>query len=502
MRLTGVRALLPGPRGLRGRLVLTVLCLTAVCLTAFGVTGVALLERSLVADIDDRLGELAHISTTLPAPPDPPGGPPISPPPLPTDLRALSIGSDGEVAWSVGQTTDDADRPDISGLGATELADRAGTPFTLPGTDGGSGWRVLTMRSGDGSVRMVADSLAETDRTLNRLIAIESVIGAVLLVVLGAGAVTIVRLQLRPLARIEGTAQAIAAGRLDERVPYDDPGTETGRLGRALNTMLGTLADSLSERARTADRMRRFVADASHELRTPLSSIRGFAELYRQSRDQGRVRGGPEIDHWMRRIESEADRMGGLVDDLLVLARFDERPPLEPDDVDLAALARDAVGDARARAPGEPISLDAPEPVRVVGDERRLRQVLANLIGNALAHTPEGTAVRVEVAYAPAPLPDGAQAGAGGVGALPAGVTATAVVRVRDEGPGIAPGDAPHVFDRFYRPGGDRSRDRGGAGLGLAIVAAIVTAHEGRVELGGTGTQDRGTTFTVVLPLG
>ncbi|MFC3995368.1 sensor histidine kinase [Nocardiopsis sediminis] len=492
-------ALRLGPRGLRGRLVLTVLCLTAACLTAFGVTGVALLERSLMADVDHRLGGLARATAAGPAPGDLPDIP-ISPPPLPTDLRVLEISPAGRVAWSVGQTTDDADRPDISGLSAAELAGRAGTPFTLPGTDGGADWRVLTVRASDGSTRMVADSLAETERTLNRLIAIEAGIGAVLLVVLGVGAVTIVRLQLRPLTRIEGTAQAIAAGRLDERVPYDDPGTETGRLGRALNTMLGTLADSLSERARTAEQMRRFVADASHELRTPLSSIRGFAELYRQSRDQGRVQGGPEIDHWMERIESEAGRMGGLVDDLLVLARFDERPPLEPDDVDLAALARDAVGDARARAPGAPISLDAPEPVRVVGDERRLRQVLVNLIGNALTHTPEGTPVRVEVGHGtvPAPLAEGAV----GVGALPAGVASTAVVRVRDDGPGIAPDDAPHVFDRFYRPGGDRSRDRGGAGLGLAIVAAIVTAHDGRVVLGGADAGNQGTTFTVVLPLG
>ncbi|WP_338119704.1 sensor histidine kinase [Streptomonospora nanhaiensis] len=237
----------------------------------------------------------------------------------------------------------------------------------------------------------------------------------------------------------------------------------------------------------------RFVADASHELRTPLSSIRGFAELYRQGRAQGVVAPDERADRWMSRIEDEAARMAGLVDDLLVLARFDEAPELEREPVELGEIAERVAAAIGARAPATPITVDAPEPVTVTGDRDRIRQVVENLVGNAAAHTPPGTPVRVAVAARPAPPADGAAA----VGALPPGTARAAVVAVHDDGPGIAPEDLAHVFDRFYRV--DQARSRGGAGLGLSISAAFVAAHGGRITA--DSAPGRGTDFTVVLPM-
>jgi two-component system OmpR family sensor kinase len=240
-------------------------------------------------------------------------------------------------------------------------------------------------------------------------------------------------------------------------------------------------AQSEAAARESEQRMRRFVADASHELRTPLTSIRGFAELYRQ----GAVRDADATARLMRRIEDEAARMGLLVDDLLLLARLDQQRPLERQRVDLLAVATDAVHDARVVAPERRIDLRlAPgltAPV-VVGDEARLRQVVGNLVTNALTHTPEDTAVTVALATEEAH-------GAGRV-----------VLEVRDRGPGLAPGDAERVFERFYRADSSRTRSSGGSGLGLSIVAALIAAHGGTV--GVTSRVGSGTTFRVVLPAG
>ncbi|TNM34625.1 HAMP domain-containing histidine kinase [Streptomyces sedi] len=416
-------------------------------------------------------------------------------PPFPTDLRSLEVDASGKVRSVVGITRDDQTLPDLSGWNVEELLAERDKPFTVPSTGGDGSWRVLSLPREEGGVRITAQSLDEVDDTLGRLVIIETVVGLALLVVLGAGAVATVRLQLRPLREIERTAAAIAGGDLDRRVPAQDPATEPGRLGAALNTMLGELAKAMRERDRSAETTKRFVADASHELRTPLSSIVGFAALYRQGRDQGVVADDPRTERWMSRIEEEAQRMGAMVDNLLVLSRFDETPHLQPADVELGGIAERVTQAARVRAPKTPIALDVPEPVLAVADGERVRQVLENLVGNALHHPPPGTPVSVAVRRAPrAPAP-----GAAAVGALPAGVSEVALLTVRDEGPGIAAEELPRLFDRFYRapgaPGG-----RGGAGLGLAISAAFVAAHEGRLSV--TSAEGRGTEFTVVLPLG
>ncbi|HWM12028.1 MAG TPA: ATP-binding protein, partial [Solirubrobacteraceae bacterium] len=262
-------------------------------------------------------------------------------------------------------------------------------------------------------------------------------------------------------------------GDLSHRVEATDPRTEVGRLGIALNAMLDRLEEAFGRRQQSEDRLRRFLADASHELRTPLASIRGYAELYRM----GAARSGEGVERSMRRIEDEAARMGVLVEDLLTLARLDEIAEAPHTEVDLAALAADAVADAAAVAPDRAISLDATGRAIVLGDAHQLRQVLGNLLRNAVVHTPAGTPVEVRVVAGP-----------------------NVRVSVRDHGPGL-PGDDPAaLFERFWRAEGGRERGRAGAGLGLAIVAAIVEAHGGKVAA--ADAAGGGAEFSVVLPAG
>jgi two-component system OmpR family sensor kinase len=304
-------------------------------------------------------------------------------------------------------------------------------------------------------------------------------IGLAVLLVLGIAGYIVVHRSLRPLAEVEQTAAAIASGQLDRRVPQRDPRTEVGRLSLALNGMLAQIqravasSDLSAAQARSSEeRMRRFITDASHELRTPLTTIRGFAELYRQ----GAAR---DMELLMSRIESESRRMGLLVEDLLLLARLDAQRPLEQYRVDLLALATDAVHDARSIAPHRRVEMevfDGPGTPEVIGDEARLRQVLGNLVSNALQHTPESAGVTVRV-------------GTEGD---------NAVLEVIDKGPGMSQDDAQRVFERFYRTDSSRARASGGTGLGLSIVDSLVFAHGGTVAV--TTAPGQGCRFQVKLP--
>jgi two-component system, OmpR family, sensor kinase len=344
-----------------------------------------------------------------------------------------------------------------------------GEPITV---EGDARYRALAAPARGGGVTIVAVPLRSADQTLSRLLLVEALVIAAVLALLAAVAWAIVGVGLRPLDRMTETAARIAGGELDRRVEDADERTETGRLGRALNRMLDRLETAFREREASERRLRTFLADASHELRTPLVSIRGYAELFRI----GAAREPGDVDKAMRRIEDESARMGALLDDMLTLARLDEVAAIAHADVDLAALARDAVDDARARAPDRPISATADGPVIVRGDADRLRQVLGNLVGNALAHTPPGTAVEVGVSS------DGAEAR----------------LEVRDRGPGLPDADPEALFERFWRAEGGRERGPGGAGLGLAIVAAIAEAHGGRVTA--ANAPGGGASFVVALP--
>jgi two-component system OmpR family sensor kinase len=341
---------------------------------------------------------------------------------------------------------------------------------------------------------MVAQSLRDMDHTITRLVGVQLAAGGILLVLLAGVGTFVVRRSLRGLEDVEHTAVAIAGGDLSRRVPQRDPRTEVGRLSLALNQMLGQIETAFAQRTasefaarrsedvarrseeaarQSEDRMRRFVADASHELRTPLTSIRGFAELARQ-------RGDVSDSDTMRRIEEEAKRMGLLVDDLLLLARLDQQRPLRMESVDLLPIAADALHNAQAIQPDRPLSLTilphSEAPV-VDGDEARLRQVLGNLLSNALNYTPVDAPITVSV-------------GTRG---------REAVLEVSDTGPGLSDEQKARVFERFYRADTARTRTTGGSGLGLSIVAALVAAHRGRVTT--TDTTPHGATFTLYLPL-
>jgi two-component system OmpR family sensor kinase len=282
----------------------------------------------------------------------------------------------------------------------------------------------------------------------------------------------VVRSALLPLDRMGHTAGAIAGGDLSYRVETTDRRTEVGRLGVALNAMLDRLEGAFAEREASEDRLRRFIADASHELRTPLASIRGYAELFRM----GAARDDEAVEKAMQRIEDEAERMGVLVEDLLTLARLDAIGEVPHVDVDMAALARDAVDDARATAPGRPIELADGAEGTTIGDAHALRQIFGNLLRNALVHTPDGSPIEVSVAR------DGGEV----------------LLVVRDHGPGLPTDDGDELFERFWRSEGGRSRGAAGAGLGLAIVAGIVDAHGGRVSA--ANAPGGGASFVVRLP--
>jgi two-component system, OmpR family, sensor kinase len=313
----------------------------------------------------------------------------------------------------------------------------------------------------------------DVDQTLAKLTRVEAGVTAAVLLAMGLLAWFVIGVGLRPLRKMESSAGAIAAGDLSRRIEHPDSRTEVGRLGLALNTMLGRIEEAFSARAASEERLRRFLADASHELRTPLTSIRGYAELFRR----GAARRPDDLEKAMRRIEDESARMGVLVDELLLLARLDQgrEPAREP--VLLAEVAADACDDLRTAAPDRQVRFDADHDVVVSGDEMQLRQVMGNLLTNARTHTPPGTPVDVRVA---------ADRG-------------TAIFEVVDHGPGLPPADLPHVFDRFYRADQSRARDHGGAGLGLSIVAAVVQAHGGRVGVSNMPTG--GARFRVELPL-
>ena len=473
---------------LQVKLILAVVALVAVTLAVVSLAGIAVLSGSLVGRLDDQLGVVAAANLRGLA-----AGRPLTPPPQARDDIRLPSAFLIQLRDADGKPVRDYSVPlregqPLPGLpdDAAYLEAHAGTPFTVHAASGGGRWRVLIepIADGSGGTLVVAGALDDIDSTIGRFQAIDlTVSGGVLLILVGIG-VAIVRASLRPLVEIEQTAGAIAAGQLSRRVPDRDPRTEIGRLGAALNGMLAQIEAAFGARAASEaaargseERVRRFVADASHELRTPLTTIRGFAELYRQGASD-------QPAELMRRIEEQAIRMGLLVEDLLLLARLDQQRPLEQRPVDLLGVTADAVHDARAVAPDRRIELltshdGASAPLVVIGDQARLRQVVVNLMGNALTHTPAGTPVEVRVRS----VLEG---------------TPRAVVEVVDHGPGLTAEQAQRVFERFYRADPARSHD-GGTGLGLAIVAALVAAHGGTVEV--DTHPGSGATFRVLLPL-
>jgi two-component system OmpR family sensor kinase len=463
-----------------------------------------------------------------------------------------------------------------------------GKPFTLTSASGGIKWRVLMQTyqvtpAGTSGTVVLAVDVTSVYTTIGKLATIDLLVSLAVIALIAILGIGLIRASLRALTDVEQTAGAIAAGDLSKRVPERDPRTEMGRLGRSLNVMLSQIesafqSQSRSEAAarRSEERMRQFVGDASHELRTPLTAIRGFAEYYRQrggiavgeaaSTTSGEGTGAlaaanggrgkaahplapADMDRIMRRVEQESARMGILVEDMLLLARLDQQRPLMASPVDLLTLAADAVHDARVVAPARSINLtvNSGQALLVIGDEVRLRQVIGNLMSNALTHTPDGTPIDVlirsgdldEAVAATAvarpdvaepslgdepaadnrpaiddvpaagdmhwdaehvPPPPEAAAPGSPTGRLPAERAPggpAAVLEVTDHGPGLTSEQAGHVFERFYRA--DPARTTGGTGLGLAIVAALVAAHDGAAWV--RSRPGEGATFCIALPL-
>ncbi|GII65206.1 two-component sensor histidine kinase [Sphaerisporangium krabiense] len=473
-------ASLSGRTPLRVKLISTMLALVAVALTGIGVSSVSVLRGHLVDRVDQQLDTWAHdVARRLQRAPGLGLGTRIPP----DGLVQVRDANGQVVAEAVGLEAESQPGP------ALPATISSFEPETVPAATGGGDWRVRVVPvAGVGSV-VIAIDLTSVDQITSRLMMSELLGGGIVMVVLAVLGVVIVRRSLRPLVEMEHTAAAIAGGQLGRRVPDADPRTEVGSLAASLNGMLAQIEAALHARevseaaARgSEERMRRFIADASHELRTPLTSIRGYAEFYRQnpSGDPAKL---------MRHVEDAAARMGLLVEDLLLLARLDQQRPLTMGPVDLLALAAEAVQDARILAADREVGLEVSgdtAPI-VSGDEARLRQVLGNLMTNALTHTPAGTPIRVR-----------------------AGTTGpTAFVEVIDKGPGLTRDQAERVFERFYRADPSRARttdDKNhtdpstrGTGLGLAIVAGLVAAHSGTVTIEtAVGT---GSTFRVTLPL-
>ncbi|GAC1674406.1 MAG: sensory box histidine kinase PhoR [Candidatus Dormibacteraceae bacterium] len=465
---------------LRGRLLIGVISLVAVGLLISDVATYSSLESSLVGKIDEQLQKPSTVATARAVLASPtcqtrsrlavefPGG-------TITEL----IASDGSVVNACGigglGTNGSSATPVLPKSLPTGGEGKPVAPYTVDGTGGASKYRMTTWTEGafPGQVVVFAIPLTPVLSTLSQLLEREALIGVGVLLAIAILALLIIRIGLRPLEKMGEVAQDIAAGDLTRRVEPSTPKTEIGRLGLALNGMLSQIEAAFAERSESNTRLRRFIADASHELRTPPTSIRGYSELLRR----GASKSPNDSEIARRRIEEESVRMTVLVDDMLLIARLDQGRPLEKEPVDLQAIARDAATDARVVAPQREITLTAPLPVVVEGDDTRLRQVLGNLVRNAIVHTPPQSAIEIAVSTED------------GVGRM----------SVADHGPGLRAEELEHIFEPFYRADPSRSRDSGGAGLGLSIVSAVVAAHGGRVKV--KETSGGGATFEVELPL-
>ena len=486
---------------LRRRLVLSVVGLLALASILIGAVSILALRASLMQQLDQQLqGTASRSESYVDRDPDDYGGFPGAPP--------GGLGAFGQQVGTISATITDgvvsggyiADRSaaagEPGGAGAVELTERQSDQLQSVPTDGRpqtvdlggalGRYRLVGGVSASGATIVTGLPLQPADDVIEQLVVVITVVAALTLALAALLGTLIVRRALRPLDRVVDTATHVAALELDRgdvaleaRVPASDTDerTEVGRVGAALNGLLGHVSAALSSRQASEAKVRRFVSDASHELRTPLASIRGYAELTRRGPHQL-----PEdVTHSLSRIESESVRMTTIVEDLLLLARLDEGRELESDPVDLTRILLDTVGDASAAGPDHDWDLDLPEdPVTVPGDDARLRQVVVNLLANARTHTPAGARVVASLAME----------GAGSDG--------HAVIRVTDDGPGIPPDLQASLFERFVRGDGSRARSTGGTGLGLAIAQAIASAHHGAVWV---ESEPGRTVFGVRLPL-
>ncbi len=466
---------------LRNRLILASVVLASFAIIASDFAANAALRTYLISQVDDQLINISSTSLNrldragiAPLEADDKNSPfkilePLRGVPTATSITLLDI--DGNLIGQVGGELGGKNFA-VTGMKIDEVSQYKNRPFTIEGKDGQPDIRALAqmLPTGMGSV-IVADSLEKVDKTLSQLRFLFLILGLIALITIAMAARWIIALGLKPLEAVEDTAEAIAAGDLSARLPAAKPDTEVGRLTTSLNTMLARIEESFTARVESENKLRRFVADASHELRTPLTAIRGFAELHRQ----GAVVGEEKTKELINRIEKESVRMSSLVEDLLLLARLDQSRELAKEPVDLNTLITEAVASARAAGPNHPIEikLEASE-IFVLGDSQRIHQVIANLLANARAHTPNGTEISITAMQ---------------------GVSETTIA-VSDKGPGLSKADQNRIFERFYRADPSRVRNSGeGSGLGLSIVDAVMKAHGGYVSV--KSEVGQGATFTL-----
>jgi signal transduction histidine kinase len=446
---------------LRTRVTAIAALLVVLTSVVSAILGTTLLRSYLLTRVDDQLQDFSKVATRIVTRQQLRPSDSSRPQTLPAQFLVEVISADGQISMAGGPLG----ATDGPRLATAQLSD-VGTPFTAAAAgSSGDSWRVLVQRVSGGRHLIIASGLGDLDSTVSHLEIADALAAAVAVMLLAGLGLPLVRASLAPLREIESTATAIAGGDLSRRIDHAPGRTEVGRLAEALDLMLASIesaylarADGEARALESQERMRRFIADASHELRTPLTSVRGLAEYGLQ---QGGDTDPEELLRLMGLIARGAGRMGRLVDDLLLLAKFDAGRALDRRPVDLASIAAEAVQQARIVAAGRPITLKAAEPVIVDADAERLRQIIDNLIGNAVQHTPAETPVTVTVTGEP------------GSGRL----------TVADQGPGMTQEQASHVFERFYRTDDARTRARGGAGLGLAIAASLAAAHDGELTV-------------------
>ena len=461
---------------LRNRLTVGVLILSAFGFAGAGIGAQALLQNYLIQQVDDQLlsvvaGTADRLDQAGIANDDDQSARAATPlNRVPTSISVTVLDPFGNLVGGIGGDLNSNKITDyVKGLLPGEVAAFGSEPFTVqaPGAD----FRVATtvLPSSLGSV-IVAQSLSDFDKTTRQIGVVFLIIGGFALLFIAFASRQVIKLGMKPLEKMQVTAGQIAAGDLSARLENFEPDTEVGRLSTSLNQMLSRIEESFAARTESENKLRRFVADASHELRTPLTSIRGFAELHRQ----GAVPDGEKTRELIVRIEKESMRMGYLVEDLLMLARMDQSRELVVADVDLSHLIKEAVSSAQAAGPDHPISVDIAHDVHTQGDADKIYQVVTNLLANARAHTPAGTAIHVAT-YSDE---DGSY------------------VSVADNGPGLTVQDQAHIFERFYRVDTSRQRSSSdGSGLGLSIVDEVMKAHGGTVSV--ASEPGNGATFTL-----
>ena len=462
---------------LRNRLTIGVLVLSAIGFVGAGIGSQALLRNYLINQVDAQLlsvvaGTAERLDRAGIADDDAPttarSVTPLSR--VPTSISVTVLDPFGNLIGGIGGDFNSNQITDyVKGLLPGQVAAYGSEPFTIeaPGAD----FRVATtvLPSSLGSV-IVAQSLADFDKTTRQIGSVFLIIGSLVLIFIAFASRQVVKVGMRPLEKIEETAEKIAAGDLSARLDNFEPDTEVGRLSTSLNTMLSRIEEAFDARMQSEDKLRRFVADASHELRTPLTAIRGFAELHRQ----GAVPDGEKTIELISRIEKESMRMGYLVEDLLMLARMDQSPELVISDVNLSELVQEAVTSAQVAGPDHQITTSIASAVVTKGDADKIYQVVTNLLANARAHTPAGTTITVSV------VKD----------------RADSLITVADSGPGLSTEDQARIFERFYRVDASRQRNsKDGSGLGLSIVDAVMRAHGGDVTV--ASELGKGAAFTL-----